>query len=59
MFKIAKQMRNERKDTVGSQYIRDENGTLKMKEEKVMIRWRSYFSSLLNKTNKYQLEEED
>ena len=42
-----------------SKYVRDENGTLKMKEEKVMERWKSYFSSLLNKTNKYQLEEED
>ena len=30
-----------------------------MKEEKVMERWRSYFSSLLNETNEYQLEEED
>ena len=25
----------------------------------IMERWRSYFSSLLNKTNEYQLEEED
>ena len=30
-----------------------------MKEEKVMERWRSYFSSLLNETDEYQLEEED
>ena len=43
MFKIAKQMRNERKDNVGSKYVRDENGTLKVKEEKVMERWRNYF----------------
>ena len=43
MFKIAKQMRNERKDNVGSKYVRDENGTLKVKEETVMERWRSYF----------------
>ena len=28
MFKIAKQMRKERKDIVGSEYVRDENGTL-------------------------------
>ena len=27
MFKIAKQMRKERKDIVGSKYVRDENGT--------------------------------
>ena len=30
-----------------------------MKEDKAMERWRSYFSSLLNETNEYQLEEED
>ena len=30
-----------------------------MKEEKVKERWRSYFSSLLNETDEYQLEDED
>ena len=30
-----------------------------MKEEKHMERWRSYFSSLLNETNEYQLKKED
>ena len=39
--------------------LRDENRTLKVKEKEVMERWRSYFSSLLNETNKYQIEEED
>ena len=38
MFKIAKQMRKERRDIVGSKYLRDENGTLKVKEEKIMER---------------------
>ena len=52
-------MRKERNDIVGSKYVRDENGTLKVKEEEVMERWRSYVSSLLNETNRYQLEEED
>ena len=59
MFKIAKQIRKERKDIVGSKYVRDENGTLKVKEETVMERWGSYFLSLLGETNEYQLEEED
>ena len=49
-------MRKERKNIVGSKYIGDKNGTLKVKEQKVMERWRTYFSSLLNE---YQLEEED
>ena len=35
MFKIAKQMRKRMKNIVGSKYVRNENGTLKMKEEKV------------------------
>ena len=34
-------------------------GTLKVKEEEDMERLRSYFSSLLNETNEYQLEEDD
>ena len=52
MFKIAKQMRKERKDIVGSKYVRDENGTLKVKEENVMERWIIYFSSLQNETRR-------
>ena len=57
MFKIAKQMRKEMKDIIGSKYVlRDKNGTLKVKEGKVMERWRSYFSSLLNETNEYHLQ---
>ena len=38
MFEIAKQMRKERKDIVEWKYVRDENGILKVKEEKVMER---------------------
>ena len=55
MFKIAKQ----RERCLKSKYVRDEIGTPKVKENKVMERWRSYFSSLLNKTIEYQLEEKD
>ena len=32
---------------------------LKWKKKKLKERWKSYFSSLLNKTNEYQLAEED
>ena len=51
MFKIVKQMRKERKDIVGLKYVRDENGALIAKEEKVVERQRRYFSSFLNETN--------
>ena len=54
-MKIAKQMRKESlKDIVGLKYVRDENGTLKLKGEKVMESWRSNFS-LLNKTNEIEM----
>ena len=43
MFKIAKQMRKERKDILRWNYVRDANGTLKVKEEEVMERWRNSF----------------
>ena len=59
MFKTAMQRRKKGKDIVGSKYLRNEKGTLKVKKGLVMERWRSYFSSLLNKTNRYQLQEED
>ena len=38
MFKIAKQTRKERKDIVGSKYVRDENRSLEVKEEEVIER---------------------
>ena len=43
-----------KKDIVGSKYVMDENGTLKVKEKEVMERWRNYFFSLLNETNKWR-----
>ena len=58
IFKIEKQVGKAKKDTVESKYVRDKNRSLKVKEEEVMERWRSGFSSLLNDTDKYQLEEE-
>ena len=39
IFNTAKQMRKERKDIVRSNYIRDENGNLRIKEEEVTERW--------------------
>ena len=36
MFKIAKQMKKEGKDIIGSKYVKDENETLKVKEEEVV-----------------------
>ena len=61
MFKIAKQMIKERERGYCriEIYVRDENGTLKMKEDQeVMERWRNYFLSLLNEKNEKDKVEE-
>ena len=43
MFKMAKQMRKERKNIVGSKYARDVNGTLKVKEEDTELKVKKLF----------------
>ena len=44
MFRIAKQKKKERKDIVGVKWVKYENGTLKVKEEEIMERWRCFFT---------------
>ena len=58
MFKIANQMKKERKDVTGAMYIKDETGNIIMKEEEIIERWKSYFDELLNEASEYQLEKE-
>ena len=48
MFKMAKQIRNKQVDIVGTNYIRGEDGNLKICEREVSERWRGYFNELLN-----------
>jgi hypothetical protein len=38
MFKVAKQMRRNKKDVLGTNFIKDENGVVKTKEEDVRDR---------------------
>ncbi len=57
MFRIAKQMKKERKDVIGAKYIMDERGDIKIQKEEIMGRWRSYFKDLLNEENEHHLEE--
>ena len=59
MFKIAKQMRKERKDIVGGIYIKDENENILVKCQDIRERWRRYFERLLNEGNPYEIDEED
>ena len=49
MFKITKQMKKEKKDITGAKYIKDERGVIKIKEEKIVGRWKYYFEDLLTK----------
>ena len=56
MFRMAKQMRKEKKDVVGGIYVKDENGSIKVDEQDVKERWRKYFENLLNEENPYELE---
>ena len=56
MFKIAKQMRKDQNDVLGSNFIRDDDGAIKMVPAEVQERWRCYFEELLNMENPNVLE---
>ncbi len=56
-FKMAKQMKEERKDVIGARYIQDEHGNIKVEEADIMQSWKRYFSELLNEENQYELED--
>ncbi len=57
IFKMAKQMKEERRDVIGSRYVKDEHGNIKVEEVDIMQRWKRYFRELLNKENQYELED--
>ena len=57
MFKIAKQMRKERKDVTGGKYIKDEDNNILIEEQDIRERWKQYFASLLNEENPHNIEE--
>ena len=59
MFKVAKQIRKDKKDIVGSNYIRDTDGTIKVDEQEAAERWRGYFEGLLNEENPNVIENEE
>ncbi len=57
MFRIAKQMKKDKKDVQGINYIKDENGAIKIEEAEVRDRWKRYFEELLNDENENVIEE--
>ena len=56
MFKVAKQMRRDRKD-VETNFIKGEDGAMKVDGAEVCERWRGYFQELLNGENECEFEE--
>ena len=56
MFKMAKQMRKDQKDVLGSNFIRGADGAIEVDPVQVQERWRCYFDELLNMENPNVLE---
>ena len=59
LFRVAKQMRKDRKDVLGTNYIKDVEGDIKIDESEVAETWKSYFDSLLNQENPNNFEVTD
>ena len=57
MFKMAKQMRKDQKDVLGTNFIRSVDGDVAVDPKKVQDRWRGYFEDLLNSENPNVLED--
>ena len=47
MFRVAKQMRRDKSDVEGTNYIKYKNGVIKVDSVAVAERWRRYFERLL------------
>ena len=58
MFKVAKQMRRDRRDVEGTNFIEGEDGVIKVDGGEVCERWRGYFQELLNGENECEFGEE-
>ena len=48
IYRIAKQMKQENKDTVGKKCIRDDNSVLAFNEEEKKKAWKQHYERLLN-----------
>ena len=57
MFRVAKQLKKEKKDVVGGKYIKDNTGNIKVNESEIMEKWKGHFNELLNKENRYETED--
>ena len=48
IFRVAAQMRKDKKDIQGANFIKDEDGSILVEQTAVAERWRKYFQELLN-----------
>ena len=51
MLKVTKQMRRDRRDVEGTNFIKGGDGVIKVDGADVCERWRGYFQELLNDEN--------
>ena len=51
MFMVSKQMRKDRRDVEGTNFIKSDTGEIKIEATEVCGRWREYFVVLLNGEN--------
>ena len=59
MFRIAKQIRKDKRDVVGIFFIKSDTGGIKVARAEVCQRWKEYFEALLNGENESELEVEE
>ena len=58
MFRVASQMKKDKSDILGTNFIKKEDGNIVIESESVRGVWKEYFESLLNEENENQFEEE-
>ena len=56
MFRVTKQMRKDRRDVEGTNFIKSDTGEIKIEATEVCVRWREYFEVLLNGENESKFD---
>ena len=58
MFRVASQMKKDRTDILGTNFIKNADGGLEIDEEAVRKVWKDYFEILLNEENENEFDSE-
>ena len=58
MFRVASQMKKDKTDILGTNFIKNEDGAIEVEGEKVRKVWKAYFENLLNEENPNEFEDE-